>query len=143
MLYTIEDVDQVIERTGCTYKEAKEALSASDGEVVDAIIYLEEKNSTSFSRFVDDFTEETQRTADTIVTKIRDAIREGNVTRIEVRKADGTRVASVKVNTGAALGGIVFLAGGAPLLIISGLVARYGLDYRFVIVRDDDSENIL
>ena len=50
MNFTINDVDQVIERTNCSYKEAKEALEASEGDVVDAIIYLENKDR-SFGSF--------------------------------------------------------------------------------------------
>ena len=38
MNFTINDVDQVIERTGCSYREAKEALAQANGDVVDAII---------------------------------------------------------------------------------------------------------
>ena len=44
---TLEKVEQVISRTGATYGEAKEALIASDGDVLDAIIYLENKKDFS------------------------------------------------------------------------------------------------
>ena len=40
---TLEKVDQVIERTYATYAEAKEALEACDGDVVNALIYIEKK----------------------------------------------------------------------------------------------------
>ena len=138
MNFTINDVDQVIERTGCSYAEAKEALIEKDGDVVDAIIYLEDKeNGTSFFR---EIREETDRTAESIAEKLRDAIKAGDVNRIEVRDPDGKRLVSMKVNTGAALGGIALLAGGGPLVIVSALVAKYGLKYDFVIVKNDDSE---
>ena len=41
MSITLEKVDQVIERTGVSYAEAKEALELSNEDVVDAIIYIE------------------------------------------------------------------------------------------------------
>ena len=41
MEITLEKVDLVIERTGVTYAEAKHALEVSNGEVLDAIIYIE------------------------------------------------------------------------------------------------------
>ena len=44
---TLEKVEQVISRTGATYGEAKEALIASEGDVLDAIIYLEGKKGFS------------------------------------------------------------------------------------------------
>ena len=40
---TLEKVDLVKERTGASYSEAKEALVISNGDVLDAIIYLEQK----------------------------------------------------------------------------------------------------
>lgn len=43
---TIEAIDQVMERVpGATYAEVREALIKSDGDVIDAIILLQE-NST-------------------------------------------------------------------------------------------------
>ena len=52
MEITLEKIELVRDRTGVTYKEAKEALEAANGNVVDAIIAIEEtidcseKNST-------------------------------------------------------------------------------------------------
>lgn len=43
MKFSLEQVDQVIERTGCTYYKAKEALLYSEGDVLDAIIYVEQE----------------------------------------------------------------------------------------------------
>ena len=40
---TLEKVDQVRERTGVSYGEAKSALEISNGDVLNAIILLEEK----------------------------------------------------------------------------------------------------
>ena len=38
MKITLEMVDKVIERTGVSYAEAKEALENSNGDILDAII---------------------------------------------------------------------------------------------------------
>ena len=48
-MITLEKIDQIVERTGVTYEEAKEALQAVDGDVVEAIIYLEKNKKTMFS----------------------------------------------------------------------------------------------
>ena len=142
MNFTINDVDQVIERTNCSYQEAKEALMASDGNVVDAIIYLEKKNSSGFGSFFRSFTEDSERTADTIVSKIKELIKEGNVNKIEIRDPDGRRITSVSVNVGAAIGSFALLVN-APLVAISSLIAKYGLNYQFVVVKSDGSEIVL
>ena len=143
MNFTINDVDQVIERTGCSYREAKEALAQANGDVVDAIIYLENRERSSFDSFFKGVSEETERTTDSIVNTIKAAIKEGNVTKIEVRNANGKKMASVSVNAGVAIGGIALIAGAAPLVVISALVTKFGLNYQFVIVKKDGSEIVL
>ena len=45
MEITLEKIELVKDRTGVSYKEAKEALEAADGSVVDAIISIEEKST--------------------------------------------------------------------------------------------------
>ena len=42
---TLEKVDMVRERTKVTYAEAKEALEACEGDVLEALIYIEKNNS--------------------------------------------------------------------------------------------------
>ena len=42
MEITLEKIELVKDRTGVSYKEAKDALEAADGSVVDAIIAIEE-----------------------------------------------------------------------------------------------------
>ena len=142
MNFTINDVDQVIERTGCSYEEAKDALLKSEGNVVDAIILLEKKNNRGFGDYFKDLFENSDRNEDTVVARIKEAIRKGNVTRIAVRDSRGNTIVSVPVNAGAAADVLALAAGAAPLVIVSGLVAKYGLDCQFVVINDDGSENI-
>ena len=42
MELTLEQIELVKDRTGASYKEAKEALEFAGGNVVDAIIYIED-----------------------------------------------------------------------------------------------------
>ena len=49
MEITLEKIELVKDRTGVSYKEAKAALEAADGSVVDAIINIEEDIDTSAS----------------------------------------------------------------------------------------------
>ncbi len=140
MNFTINDVDQVIERTNCSYKEAKEALEASEGDVVDAIIYLENKDR-SFGSFFKGLGDQ-DRTADSIIETIKDLIREGNVNKIEIRDPKGRKITSVSVNVGAAIGSFALLVN-APLVAISSLIAKYGLNYQFVVVKADGTEIVL
>ena len=45
MEISLEKVDKVRERTGVSYGEAKKALEMCEGNVLDAIIFLEEKSN--------------------------------------------------------------------------------------------------
>jgi hypothetical protein len=47
MTINLETIDALRERTQVSYSKAKEALEASNGDLVEAIIYLEEKGYTS------------------------------------------------------------------------------------------------
>ncbi|MBQ6334977.1 MAG: DUF4342 domain-containing protein [Erysipelotrichaceae bacterium] len=141
MNFTINDVDQVIARTNCSYEEAKEALIEADGVVIDAIIYLQKKDDpTNFFRgFAKDFTEDTQRTVESVAEKIRDAIETGNAERIEVRDSQDKKIFSLSLTAGAVAGTITLLYGGLPFAVISALIAKYGLNCQFVLIRKDGS----
>ena len=47
MNITLESIDAVRERSGASYEEAREALEATGGSVVDALIYLEQKKKST------------------------------------------------------------------------------------------------
>ncbi len=78
MEITLEKIDIIRERTGATYTEAKEALEACEGNVVDALVYMENK--------VKEEKEELYTTKDELVKWIKDIIKKGNVTRIKSQK---------------------------------------------------------
>ncbi len=46
MSIEFEKVEQIVEKTGCSYTDAKEALEHSGENLLDAIIYLEESGKT-------------------------------------------------------------------------------------------------
>ena len=79
MEVTLEKIELVKERTGVSYKEAKEALEAADGSVVDAIIAIEESINTEYKE--DD-------TMNEIIEKIKEVIEKGNMARIIIKKDD-------------------------------------------------------
>ena len=48
----------------------------------------------------------------------------------------------MSVNVGAAIGSFALLVN-APLVAISSLIAKYGLNYQFVVVKADGTEIVL
>ena len=88
MEITLEKMDLVKERTGVSYKEAKEALEAANGDVVDAIIALEEGEGCCGSEEGRNWTEFMSTKGTEVVDKVKELVKTGNVTRIRIKKDD-------------------------------------------------------
>lgn len=78
---TLEMVDEVINRTGVDYKTAKEALELYEGDVLEAIIYLDNLKRTK-ENVKSDFTTKTNE----IVDLLKDLVNKGIVTKILVER---------------------------------------------------------
>jgi len=96
---TLEKIDIIKERTGVSYTEAKEALDECDGDVVNALIYIEAKQKKENKFNMD----EVYTTKDEFVAWLKEIVRKGNVTRIKVKKDDKV-VIDIPVNAGIAAG---------------------------------------
>lgn len=83
MEITLEKIELVKDRTGASYKEAKEALEACDGSVVDAIISIEETINDEFEGVTP------ENFKDSVVyKKMKDLVDKGNMSRIVIKKDD-------------------------------------------------------
>ena len=111
-MITLEKIDQVVERTGVSYSKAKNALENSNGDVIEAIIYLEQNsNSSSFSKNVN-------LKKDEVITTLKELIRKGNVTKIVVEK-EGKNYLEVPVNLAVSAGAISVYIGAILLPVIA------------------------
>ncbi len=81
MTITLENIDIVRERAGVSYKEAKEALEATNNDVVEAIVLLEQRTGQSWITHA-------QIKGSELVDQIKLLVREGNVRRIRIRQDD-------------------------------------------------------
>jgi len=89
MEITLEKIDLVKERTGVTYKQAKEALEAANGDVVDAIIAIEEESEgCCCCGDGESWTENISARGTEVMDKVKDLIKTGNVNRIRIKKDD-------------------------------------------------------
>lgn len=125
MEITLEKIELVKDRTGVTYKEAKEALEATDGNVVDAIIQIEEGINQKKGFKPSEKSEE-------LVSKIKEIVGKGNVRRIIVKKDDEILL-NIPLNAGI-VGAIV-----APWGIIAGVVASFGFNCVIEFQKEDGS----
>ncbi len=123
MEITLEKIELVKDRTGVSYKEAKEALEASNGSVVDAIIAIEESIDIKAKSKIGE-------QSAIIVEKIKNAIRKGNVSKIIVRKGDDVMLnlpVSVSI-----IGSVL-----APWAAVAGIIAVFGTKCTIELVKDN------
>ncbi|MCI5721252.1 MAG: DUF4342 domain-containing protein [Firmicutes bacterium] len=125
MEITLEKIELVKDRTGVTYKEAKEALEAAEGNVVDAIIALEEEVNENGGAGIG-------ARGENLKAKIKEIIDKGNVSRVIVSK-DGETLLNLPLVVGL-LGTVI-----APTAAVIGVVASFGFKCKIEFVKDDGS----
>lgn len=125
MEITLEKIELVKDRTGVTYKEAKEALEAADGNVVDAIIAIEETIDLKSSKKIG-------AQGEALVARMKETVKKGNVSKLLVTK-DGDTILNIPLTVGV-LGTVV-----APWGMIAGIVAAFGFKCKIEFIKDDGS----
>ena len=123
MEITLEKIELVKDRTGVSYKEAKDALERADGSVVDAIIEIEETIDISSKSKLGE-----QGSA--MIDKIKDAIRKGNISKITIKK-DEEVILNLPVNIGL-VGTLLF-----PWTMIASTIAAFGTKCTIELLKDD------
>ena len=137
---TIEMVDQVLDRLPyATYKEAREALIKTDGNVLDAIIYIEsgqkdmgfENKKESIRRFGENISQESER----IRGQLGDLFKKTTVVRIIVEK-EGKVVLNIPLTLG------VLGVAAMPVLSLLGLSAAVLSKYSVLITDEASGESV-
>lgn len=126
MEITLEKIELVKDRTGVSYKEAKEALEEAGGSVVDAIIGIEETIDKNDSTNVSE-------KGGAMVEKIKALVKKGNVSKIIIKNSHGEEILNVPVNVG--IIGVVI----APWGVIAATIASFGFKCVIEVVKDDGS----
>ncbi len=122
MEITLEKIELVKDRTGVGYREAKEALEKTDGNVVDAIILIEDS--------IDEAGKETSTAAGPIIESIKEAVRKGNVNKIVVKKNDEV-ILNLPVNIGI-VGTVLF-----PWAAIAASIVALGTSCNVELIKED------
>lgn len=135
---TLEKVDQVIERTSVTYGVAKEALEKTDGNVLDAIILIEEMQSSQIEEVKEDDSNNYE-TMDELKKWLIDTVKKGNVSRIRIKKDDKV-LADIPVNAGIAAGAIAIML---PPVLAVVVVATVATNLVIEITRPDGRVEVI
>jgi hypothetical protein len=126
---TLEKMDSIRERTGASYREAKEVLERHQGNVIEALIELEAKKET---RWTDEFSVRSNE----VIDKVKQLIRDGNVSRIRV-KSEGKTLVEIPVTLGA-IGAVVL----PQLAALGVLVAAFKRCSIEIVRMDGDTETV-
>ncbi len=123
MEITLEKIELVKDRTGVSYKEAKEALEEAEGSVVDAIISIEELiDIKAKSRLGEQSAQ--------ILDKIKAAVTKGNVSKVIVKKDDEVLL-NLPVNIGI-IGTVL-----APWAAVAGVIAVFGTKCKVELIKEN------
>lgn len=131
---TLEKIDQVLERVpSASYAEAKEALVISDGNVLDAIIYLEQNKKTAKVKNKAKEKMETTlgKDAEEMKNQLKEMLKRSNVIRVIVEK-DNKIIMNIPLTVG-----VVGLALG-PLVTLVGLSAAVIGKFNIKVQNEED-----
>lgn len=131
---TLEKIDQVLERVpSASYAEAKEALVISDGNVLDAIIYLEQNKKTAKVKNKAKEKMETAlgKDAEEIKNQLKEMLKRSSVIRVIVEK-DNKIIMNIPLTVG-----VVGLALG-PLVTLVGLSAAVIGKFNIKVQNEED-----
>jgi Transcription factor homologous to NACalpha-BTF3 len=128
---TLEKIDIIRERTGVSYTDAKEALEACSGNVVDALIYIEQNKKTTMNNIY--------TTKDEFLDWLKDLVKKGNINRIRIKK-DEKVIVDIPVNAGIAATLTVLIW---PPLIAIGILTAVVTKVTIEITKDDGTVEVV
>ncbi len=123
---TLDKIDIIRERTGVSYRVAKETLEKTNGNILEALIELDDKKNTNW-------TEEFSVKSGEVIDKVKGLIYEGNVNKISV-KSEGRTLVEIPVTFGA-IGAMVL-----PHLAVLGVLVAMFKRCTIEVVRNDGSK---
>ncbi len=121
MRITLEMVDEVISRTGVNYKTAKEALELAEGDVLKAIVHIEEQTTETKSKKIN---------GQEIVDRLKALVNEGLVSQILIEK-NGKVVVDLPIVAGA-ISAVIF-----TIPTVAGIIAAIATGCEIKILKKD------
>lgn len=138
---TLEQVDVVRERCNVSYAQAKEALEACNGDVLEAIIYIEQnqKKENENSETKDNEYTFNAISMEELKNLIKGLIEKGNVTRIKIKK-DHKEILDIPVNAGIAASVIAITI---PPILAAVVIAAIATQITIEVTKEDGSVEVI
>lgn len=131
MNITLEKIDLLIERANVTYAQAKEALEKTEGDLVEALVYLEKEAKIKEPK--KDFSKQVEEKANSFGQEFKNFINNINKNSFKVQK-DGKTFIDLPL----LIAGLITLFSLPFSLIIFALLLITG--YKINIVKEDGSK---
>lgn len=113
MNITLEQIEELRKRVNVSYGDAKEALENSNGDMLEALIYLEKNHKFKEER--------AEGTFESLWDKIKALVNKGNNTRFIIRKRDKDVInVTVTLTVIAAILAMPVFLGGLLIALITG-----------------------
>ncbi|MCY6369275.1 DUF4342 domain-containing protein [Clostridium ganghwense] len=109
MAVSLEQIDLLRKRAHVNYEEAKEALEKCNGEIVDALVYLEKAKKIKENKI--------SECQNKFFSKIKNIIRKGNKTRVVIKKEE-SNILNISVNVAA-----LFTIFATPVALVAFILA--------------------
>ncbi|WP_045144637.1 DUF4342 domain-containing protein [Clostridium butyricum] len=138
---TLEQVDVVRERCNVSYAQAKEALEACNGDVLEAIIYIEQnqKKENENSETKENEYAFNAISMEELKNLIKGLIEKGNVTRIKIKK-DDKEILDIPVNAGIAASVIAITI---PPILAAVVIAAIATQITIEVTKEDGSVEVI
>ena len=138
---TLEQVDVVRERCNVSYAQAKEALEACNGDVLEAIIYIEQnqKKENENSETKENEYAFNAISMEELKDLIKGLIEKGNVTRIKIKK-DDKEILDIPVNAGIAASVIAITI---PPILAAVVIAAIATQITIEVTKEDGSVEVI
>jgi hypothetical protein len=126
MTTKLEMIEMLRERTNATYEEAKEALDRCDGDMVEALIYLERNQKTRRA------SSQGPQQGSSLGKWLSGIIRKGNRTKFVISK-DENSILRIPVTL------LIIITVFAPYLTLIGAVVALFTEHSFRFIKEDGS----
>lgn len=119
----LKKIDEIVNRTYVSYETAKQALEDADGDILEAVILIENKNK-SFS------SSDAKMKGEQILEEIKKILKKGNATKITIKKNNET-IVNIPITAGVV--GVML----APFLATAGVTAALLTQCSVEILQED------
>jgi ABC-type antimicrobial peptide transport system permease subunit len=131
---TIEKVDAVFERIpSATYADAKEALIKCSGDVVEAVVYLENQKKNKGKKAKETLEDVFGKDGEDIKNQLKDLLKKSSVVRVIVEK-DNKVMMNIPLTVGVVGAALV------PVITLVGLSAAVITKYRIKVQNEESGE---